>query len=291
MAPPVACGRLVMTTDTPDAFDAGAVRVMPTAEDGSLVVNLGAYDGPIDLLLALARDQKVDLTRISILALAEQYLLYIEAAKRLRLEIAADYLVMAAWLAFLKSKLLLPPVPEEPEPEPTAAQMEAALRYQLQRLQAMQEAGARLFARGVLGRDVFVRGIPEGVPVETTEVWDVKLIDVLKAYAEHRNRSEKPVLRIVATELDTMEAAIERLSQMLGNMPIPDWTSLQSFLPANLRDDTVGRSHVAATLSATLELVRTGRLQIRQDSTFGPIYLRKPPENPIAEFPADRTTQ
>ncbi|MBI3503698.1 MAG: segregation/condensation protein A [Proteobacteria bacterium] len=264
---------------------------MIVADDGSLVVNLGAYDGPIDLLLGLARDQKVDLTRISILALAEQYLAFIAAAKRLRLEIAADYLVMAAWLAFLKSKLLLPPAPSEPEPEPTAAQMEAALRYQLQRLQAMQEAGTRLMARGVLGRDVFVRGIPEGVPVETTEVWDIKLIDLLKAYAEHRNRAEKPVLRIVATELDTMEAAIERLSHMLGSMHIPDWTTLQSFLPAGLRDDTVGRSHVAATLSATLELVRTGRLQIRQDSNFGPIYLRRPPENQIAEFPADRTTQ
>ncbi len=280
-----------MNAPADPGFEPDPERRPLVADDGSLVVNLGAYDGPIDLLLGLARDQKVDLTRISILALAEQYLEFIAAAKRLRLEIAADYLVMAAWLAFLKSKLLLPPAPSEPEPEPTAAQMEAALRYQLQRLQAMQEAGARLMARGVLGRDVFRRGMPEGTPVETTEVWDVKLIDLLKSYAEYRNRSEKPVLRIVATELDTMEAAIERLSHMLGNMVIPDWTTLQSFLPAGLRDDTVGRSHVAATLAATLELVRTGRLQIRQDSNFGPIYLRRPPENQIAEFPADRTTQ
>jgi segregation and condensation protein A len=279
-----------MTSEADPSFEADPERPAAAVDDGSLVVNLGADDGPIDLLLGLARDQKVDLTRISILALAEQYLAFIEAAKRLRLEIAADYLVMAAWLAFLKSKLLLPPVPEEPEPEPTAAQMEAALRYQLQRLQAMQEAGARLMARGLLGRDVFARGLPEGVPVETTEAWDIKLIDLLKAYAEYRNRSEKPVLRIAATELDTMEAAIERLSHMLGRMHIPDWTTLQSFLPPNLRDDTVGRSHVAATLAATLELVRTGRLQIRQDSSFGPIYLRRPPENQVAEFPVDRTT-
>ena len=272
-------------------FEQDPERRTVVREDGTFVLNLGAYDGPIDLLLGLARDQKLDLTRISILALAEQYLAYIAAARRLRLEIAADYLVMAAWLAFLKSKLLLPPTPEEPEPEPTAAQMEAALRYQLQRLQAMQEAGARLYARGVLGRDVFGRGMPEGTPVDTTEVWDVKLVEVLRAYAEYRTRVDKPVLRIVATELDTMEAAIERLSSMLGTMNIPDWTTLQSFLPSDLRDDTVGRSHVAATLSATLELVRTGRLQIRQDSAFGPIYLRRPPENPIAEFPVDRTPQ
>jgi len=280
-----------MTEPTDPNFQADPERRTAVREDGTLLLNLGAFDGPIDLLLALARDQKLDLTRISILALAEQYLAYIAAARRLRLEIAADYLVMAAWLAFLKSKLLLPPIPEEPEPEPTAAQMEAALRYQLQRLQAMQEAGARLLARGVLGRDVFSRGMPEGMPVDTTEVWDVRLVDVLKAYAEYRKRIDKPVLRIVASELDTMEAAIERLSAMLGTMNIPDWTTLMAFLPAGMRDDTVGRSQVAATLSATLELVRTGRLQIRQDSNFGPIYLRRPPENPIAEFPIDRTPQ
>jgi segregation and condensation protein A len=280
-----------MTEPVATEFEPDPERRTVVREDGTFVLNLGAYDGPIDLLLGLARDQKLDLTRISILALAEQYLAYIAAARRLRLEIAADYLVMAAWLAFLKSKLLLPPTPEEPEPEPTAAQMESALRYQLQRLQAMQEAGARLYARGVLGRDVFGRGMPEGTPVDTTEVWDVKLVDVLRAYAEYRTRVDRPVLRIVATELDTMEAAIERLSAMLGTMRIPDWTTLQSFLPADLRDDTIGRSHVAATLSATLELVRTGRLQIRQDSSFGPIYLRRPPENQVAEFPVDRTPQ
>jgi segregation and condensation protein A len=280
-----------MSEPADPSFEPDPERRTLVREDGTLVLNLGAFDGPIDLLLGLARDQKLDLTRISILALAEQYLAFIAAAKRLRLEIAADYLVMAAWLAFLKSKLLLPPVPEEPEPEPTAAQMEAALRYQLQRLQAMQDAGAKLMARGVLGRDVFVRGMPEGTPVDTTEVWDVRLVDVLKAYAEYRTRVDRPVLRIVATELDTMEAAIERLSAMLGTMNIPDWTTLQSFLPPGLRDDTVGRSHVAATLSATLELVRTGRLQIRQDSSFGPIYLRRPPENQVTEFPVDRTPQ
>ncbi len=278
-----------MTAIPAAEFEADPERRPVPTEDGALVVNLGAFDGPLDLLLGLARDQKVDLAKLSILALAEQYLAYIGEAKRLRLEIAADYLVMAAWLAFLKSKLLLPPEPTEPEPEPTAAQMEAALRYQLQRLQAMQEAGTQLMARAQLGRDTFVRGIPEGTPVATTETWDVKLIDVLKAYADFRKRVDKPVLRIVATELDTMDAAIERLSRMLGDLAIPEWTTLQSFLPPGLADDTVGRSYVAATLTATLELVRTGRLQIRQDGNFAPIYLRKPPENPVTEFPADRT--
>jgi segregation and condensation protein A len=278
-----------MTVATAAEFEADPARRAASDANGALVVNLGAFDGPLDLLLSLARDQKVDLAKLSILALAEQFLAYIAEAKRLRLEIAADYLVMAAWLAFLKSKLLLPPEPAEPEPEPTAAQMEAALRYQLQRLQAMQEAGARLMARAQLGRDTFVRGIPEGVPVATTRIWDIKLIELLKAYADFRKRVDKPVLRIVETELDTMDAAIERLSRMLGDLAIPEWTTLQSFLPPGLADDTVGRSYVAATLSATLELVRTGRLQIRQDGSFAPIYLRKPPENPVTEFPADRT--
>ena len=278
-----------MTAIPAAEFEADPERRPVLTEDGALVVNLGAFDGPLDLLLGLARDQKVDLAKLSILALAEQYLAYIGEAKRLRLEIAADYLVMAAWLAFLKSKLLLPPEPTEPEPEPTAAQMEAALRYQLQRLQAMQEAGTQLMARAQLGRDTFVRGIPEGTPVATTETWDVKLIDVLKAYADFRKRVDKPVLRIVATELDTMDAAIERLSRMLGDLAIPEWTTLQSFLPPGLADDTVGRSYVAATLTATLELVRTGRLQIRQGGNVAPIHLRKPPRHPVTESPADRT--
>jgi segregation and condensation protein A len=278
-----------MTVASAAEFEADPARRAVPDANGALVVNLGAFDAPLDLLLSLARDQKVDLAKLSILALAEQFLAYIAEVKRLRLEIAADYLVMAAWLAFLKSKLLLPPEPSIPEPEPTAAQMEAALRYQLQRLQAMQEAGARLMARAQLGRDVFARGIPEGVPVAVTATWDVKLIEFLKAYADFRKRIDKPVLRIVETELDTMDAAIERLSRMLGDLAIPDWTTLQSFLPPGLADDTVGRSYVAATLSATLELVRTGRLQIRQDGNFAPIYLREPRENPVTEFPADRT--
>ncbi len=279
-----------MTIETAAEFEADPERRQAAPEaDGLLVVNLGAFDGPLDLLLSLARDQKVDLAKLSILALAEQYLTYIAEAKRLRLEVAADYLVMAAWLAFLKSKLLLPPEPTEPEPEPTAAQMEAALRYQLQRLQAMQEAGAGMMARAQLGRDTFVRGIPEGAPVSTTETWDIRLIDVLKAYADYRKRTDKPVLRIVATELDTMDAAIERLSRMLGDMPIPEWTTLQTFLPPDIAAGTIGRSYVAATLAATLELVRTGKLQIRQEGSFQPIFVRRPPENPISEFPADRT--
>ncbi len=196
------------------------------AAPGELVVDLDGYEGPIDVLLSLARDQKVDLTKISILQLADQYLAFISAARQMRLEIAADYLVMAAWLAYLKSRLLLPE--PQPEDEPSGAELAAALAFQLQRLEAMQQAGVRLMARPLLGRDVFPRGV------------------------------------------------LARLGKLLGRLP--EWRTLMSFLPPNLRDGLVGRSAVASTFAASLELVRSGRAQLRQDVAFGPIYLRSPPE-------------
>jgi len=239
-----------------------------------LVVDLEGYEGPIDMLLTLAREQKVDLTKISILALADQYLAYITAARRLRLEIAADYLVMAAWLAYLKSRLLLP----EPAPadEPSCADLAAALTHQLQRLEAMQQAGARLMARPQLGRDVFARGAPEGLPRVLRPIYDATLYDLLKAYGDQRQRKENAVLHIEPPELYSMDDALQRLSRLLGRMP--EWRMLMSFLPPGLRGGIVERSAVAATFAASLELVRAGKLQLRQDSAFGPIYLRSLPE-------------
>jgi segregation and condensation protein A len=239
----------------------------PTSE---LVVDLEGYEGPIDVLLSLAREQKVDITKISILKLADQYLAFITAARRLSLEIAADYLVMAAWLAYLKSRLLLPQ-PEEAE-EPSGAEMAAALAHQLLRLEAMQKAGQQLFARDLLGRDVFGRGVPEGLPRVLIPVYEASLYDLLRAYGEERGRAEGGILHIEAPELYSMEDALQRFERFLGR--VPDWRTLLSFLPRGLAPGLVQRSAVAATLAASLELVRAGKLQLRQDKPFGPIYLR-----------------
>jgi segregation and condensation protein A len=262
--------------------DAARPATADAAAGETLVVDLEGYEGPIDVLLALAREQKLDLTRISILALAEQYIAFIAQARRVRLEIAADYLVMAAWLAYLKSRLLLP-TPSEDKGEPTAAEMAAALAFQLQRLQAMQDAGARLMARPQLGKEVFGRGAPEGIRVVQKPVYNVTLYELLKAYGEQRMRKQNSLLRILPTELYSMEVALERLSSLLGRMP--EWSTLQSFLPPELAGGVIARSALAAMFSAGLELVRSGRLQLRQDRTFGPIFIRKAPENPVTELP------
>jgi len=259
------------TSDAVDPFEAGEVRSEP--EPAELVVDLAGYEGPIDMLLALAREQKVDLTRISILQLADQYLAFIAAARRLRLEVAADYLVMAAWLAYLKSRLLLPE-PQEDD-EPSGAELAHALSQQLRRLEAMQQAGARLMARPLLGRDVFQRGAPEGIPIVRHKVYDATLFELLRAYGQGRSRAQSAVLHIEPAELYSVDDALQRLSRHLGRLP--DWRTLASFLPPDLRLGRVGRSAIASTFVASLELVREGRLQLRQDKMFGPIYLRSPP--------------
>lgn len=240
-------------------------------DDGQFVLDLDGYEGPIDVLLALARDQKVDLTKLSILDLADQYLEFVARARRLRLELAADYLVMAAWLAYLKSKLLLPE--PEGEGEPTGAELAAALAYQLQRLEAMQEAGARLMARARLGRDIFARGIPEPIRIVSRPVYSLTLYELLKAYGGHVAKQQQPQsLRILPMDLYSMDDALKRLSDMLGHTL--DWTVLNSFLPAGYKDGLQCRSAIAATFAASLEMVRAGRAQLRQDGTFGPIFLR-----------------
>lgn len=256
----------------PPPFEEDATPVAPYREPVQLVLDLQGYEGPIDALLQLARDQKVDVTQISILELAEQYLEFVREARRLRLELAADYLVMAAWLAYLKSRLLLPQ-PSNEEAEPSGAEMAAALRFQLQRLQAMQDAGQKLLRRPRLGIEVFPRGAPEEMPVVTVTRFEATLYDLLRAYADQRGKVENSSLRVDPLDLDSVEAALGRLRRQLGD--IPSWRTLSSFLPPGLGDGLQRRSAVAATFAASLELCREGRAEIRQDATFGPIYLRR----------------
>jgi len=257
-----------MTDAPPDDFE---MEERPVASnDGELVVDLEGYEGPIDMLLVLARQQKVDLLNISILQLAEQYLKFIEEARRLRLEIAADYLVMAAWLAYLKSRLLLPP--DEEDDEPSGPEMAEALAFQLQRLEAMQEAGAKVMELPRLGRDVFPRGSPEGVQVIRTPVYDLSLYELLRAYGDQQSNGPSGPLEIAVTEIFSVDDALERLGKLLGK--IPDWTTLQGFLPESIKDGVVFRSAVASTFAASLELAKSGRLELRQSGVFDPIYVR-----------------
>ena len=250
-----------------DAFDDAALRV---ETGGEFILDLEGFEGPLDLLLTLARDQKVDLTRISILQLANQYLDFIAQARGLKLEIAADYLVMAAWLAYLKSRLLLPE--KEAGEKPTGEQMAAALAHQLRRLEAMREAGVRLLARPRLGRDVFPRGAPEPIPVVRRSRFDLSLYDLLKGYSNHRLRIRAGALRILPSELYSIDAAMARLTARLGE--IADWEVMTRFLPPELAGGLIGRSAVASTLAAALELARQGKLKLKQLEAFGPIYLR-----------------
>jgi segregation and condensation protein A len=235
-----------------------------------LLLDIDGFEGPIDVLLSLARDQKVDLTHISILALAEQYLEFIARARELRLELAADYLVMAAWLAYLKSRLLLPAPPGDEEP--SGAEMAAILAFQLQRLEAMKEAGAKLFERPQLGQAVFRRGEPEPLKTENRTTFDVTLYDVLRAYARQHARKEGSTLHIAPTELYSIEDALQRLRGLVGS--VPEWTVLSRFLPHGLKDPLLVRSALASTFVATLELTRNGKLEIQQSQPYAPLYIR-----------------
>lgn len=238
-----------------------------------LVLDLDGFEGPIDLLLALARDQKVDLTQISILTLADQYLAYIEGARQLRLELASDYLVMAAWLAYLKSRLLLPRSDDDGEADPEV--LAETLALQLRRLEAMREAGQRLFARDLLGRDVFARGNAEGITVVARIFYSPSLHDLVRTYADLRRRGHVSTMSIEPSEIYSVEVALRRLATMVGQNL--DWMSLQSFLPVDIADGLIARSAVASTFAASLELAREGKIEVQQADTFGPIYLRPRP--------------
>lgn len=233
-----------------------------------LTVSFESWEGPLDLLLALARTQKVDLREISILALVEQYLAYIDGARALRLELAADYLVMAAWLAYLKSALLLP---REAQPEPSPEEMALRLTLRLQRLSAMRDAGARLMARDRIGRDVFVRPAPEGLRTIRKMQWEASLFDLIRAYGRVRARTRTVVHVVARRPVMTLDEAIRRVGALVGASI--DWNRLEDFLPEGL-DDALGRSALASSFVAALELARQGRVDLRQDDIFAPLYLR-----------------
>jgi segregation and condensation protein A len=246
-------------------------------ERATLVVDLDGFEGPLDLLLALAREQKVDLKRLSILALADQYLAFIARMEPNQLELAADYLVMAAWLAYLKSRLLLPE-PKQGE-DPTAEEMAAGLAFRLQRLEAMREAGEGLMRQPRLGRDVFARGAPEKIVTETRYVWQAELYDLVKAYADHKRRRETRTMHIQPLEFYSVDEALSRIEAILGRLSA--WSDLTSLLPAGLTG-MMARSALSSHLVATLELTRQGRLDIYQDgAAFGPLWVRRGGRQPI----------
>lgn len=242
----------------------------PAAGPDAFVVDLDGFAGPLDVLLTLAREQKVDLARISILQLADQYLAFVAEARQRNLELAADYLVMAAWLAYLKSRLLLPAAPGEAEP--SGEEMAAALAFQLRRLEAMQEAGQRLMTRPRLGHDFFARGMPERFAAIETVVYDLSLYELLKSYGDQQKRRMGGVLHIEPFEIFTVEDALVRLKRMIGLSA--EWESLWRFLPEGVGGGLRWRSALASTFTASLELVRQGQVRLRQATPFGPIFLR-----------------
>jgi segregation and condensation protein A len=238
----------------------------------ALIVDVDGFEGPLDLLLTLSRTQKVDLRKISVLELAKQYLSFVERAKRLRLELAADYLVMAAWLAFLKSRLLLPPDPTEEGP--SGEELAAHLAFQLERLQAMRDAAAKLMAQDRLGRDFFARGVPETVERVRKVTFTATLMDLMQGYARLRTRDEFRPFILDRESVFTMEEALERMRGLIGYAGA--WTDILSYLPVGWETDPKKRrSATAATFAASLELAKEGKVFIRQSETFAPIEVRK----------------
>jgi segregation and condensation protein A len=237
-------------------------------EADELTLSLDGWEGPLDLLLELARGQKVDLAQISILELVEQYLAYLAQARALKLEIAADYLVMAAWLAYLKSCLLLP---KDLEADPSPEEIALRLQMRLQRLNAMREAGARLLGRDRIGRDVFVRASPQGLRLIRHANWQVSPFDLFAAYGAVKARTQPAMHVVHPRSVMTLEEAIERVSGMLGIAV--EWTAIEAFLPRT-DDRQLYRSALASSFVAALELARQGRLELAQDGPFAQLKLR-----------------
>lgn len=254
-----------------DGWEAGGESPAERAASETLILALGGFEGPLDLLLALAKTQKLDLAKISILDLVNQYLDFINAAKRLRLEIAGDYLVMAAWLAYLKSKMLLP---DEPKAENSVSgqDMAAQLAFRLQRLEAMRGVVGRIFARKQLGVDFFARGMPEAIRFIKSSVYQASVFDLLKAYTEQRKREAHSTVKWGGRVVWSIRKARERLTEMIGDLP--EWEGIDHFLEEYLNDVELNKTVTASTLGATLELAREGYIEIRQAEPFGPIYLR-----------------
>lgn len=238
----------------------------------ALIIDVDGFEGPLDLLLTLSRTQKVDLRKISVLQLAEQYLAFVEEARKLRIELAADYLVMAAWLAYLKSRLLLPPGPEEEGP--SGEELAAHLAFQLERLSAMRECAAKLMARDRLGRDRFVRGIPEAVTHARKVTYTANLLDLMQGYARIRTRDDFRPFVMDRDSVFTMEQALERMRGLIGYAG--EWTDILTYLPDGWGMDPMKRrSATAATFAASLELVKAGKLVIRQAESFAPIEVKR----------------
>lgn len=260
----------------PDDWDSDARSTEERQADEALIVDVDGFEGPLDLLLTLARAQKVDLLRISVLQLAEQYLAHVDRVRRLRIELAADYLVMAAWLAFLKSRLLLPPDPADEGP--SAEDLAAHLAFQLQRLEAMREAAAQLMARDRLGRDFFPRGEVQAMTERRTTRWTATLLDLMRAYARLRTRDEFRPFVMDREHTFTMEQALDRMRGLVGAALA--WTDLESFLPEGwTAHPQRRRSAMAAHFVASLELAKRGQVELRQSATFAPILLKRR-ENP-----------
>ncbi len=245
----------------------------PPRPGGTLLVDVDGFEGPLDLLLELARRQKVDLHRISILALAEQYLAFVEEARALRLELAADYLVMAAWLAYLKSRLLLPEPPRGDEP--SASDLATALALRLRRLEAVRSVARRLFERDQLGRDVFARGAPEPVVVQSTPRFEASLYDLLKAYAQQRQKNALSHVTIARRVVWSLVEAREALERLVGKLPASDWSDLDSLILSYVAGPDEATTVRASSFSAVLEMVKEGLLDIRQDRNFAPLMIRR----------------
>jgi len=241
------------------------------SDDPALVVDVEGFEGPLDLLLSLARNQKVDLAKISILALADQYLAFVEAARKLRLELAADYLVMAAWLAYLKSRLLLPETQDANNP--SAEDMANALAWRLKRLEAFREVSAKLMERPQLQKDVFRRGDPEPITDIKTPQWTATLYDLLSAYAAQRQQTALGQVRFKQRNVWSLQEAREILERMIGQAG--DWSRLDQFLTSYLVEPAMRATVFASSLASTLELVREGVIEVHQQNAFAPIYLRK----------------
>ena len=257
---------------TEQDFQEDTQSVSERVASEALIVDVGAFEGPLDLLLTLSRTQKVDLRQISILALAQQYLAFVEQAKKLRLELAADYLVMAAWLAFLKSRLLLPPDPTDEGP--SGEELAAHLAFQLERLEAMRNAAARLMARDQLGRDFFARGITEDVQRVRRVTYTATLLDLMQGYARIRTKDDFRPFVMDRDSVMTMEQSLARMRTLIGFAG--DWTDIANYLPEGWEiEPAKRRSATAATFDAALELAKEGKIEIRQGETFSPIQIRK----------------
>jgi segregation and condensation protein A len=269
-----------MTAPEDTTFEADLMPERATDEP-ALVVDVEGFEGPLDLLLALARQQKVDLAKISILALADQYLAFIEEARKLRLELAADYLVMAAWLAYLKSRLLLP---ETNAPEGQSAEdMAIALAMRLKRLEAIRDVAERLFGRPQLDRDVFVRGQPEPIAHIKHPQWSATLYDLLSAYAQQRQKSALAHVRVARRTVWSLAEAREALERLIGQAQ--DWTRLDQFLISYMVEPSLAPTVFASSFASSLELVREGLMELHQQSPFAPLYVRKrrPPADEVAD--------